>query len=79
MSEPFEVAAAKLSLAIADVQDEMAKIWDDTLGRLVGPSKLPGWANRRREDAHRALARWPESMGGTMPDDVFEIWLAGPR
>ena len=72
MREPFEVAAAKASLTIADVQDELAKVWDDTLGKWVGPSKFPIWATHRREMAYQTLQRWPVSMGGSVPDDVEE-------
>lgn len=73
MSEPFEVAAARLSLAIADVQDELAEAWDATLGRWAGPSKFPIWAAHRREMAYQTFQRWPVSLGGTVPDDR---WLA---
>ncbi len=65
MSEPAEISAAKISLAIADVQLELAKVWDDTLGRWVGDSKFRRWAFHRREMAYQTLQRWPVSMGGS--------------
>ena len=72
MREPFEISAAKVSIAIADVQLELAKVWDDTLGRWFGDSKLRRWAFHRREMAYQTLQQWPVSMGGSgreYPDD----------
>ena len=71
MSEPFEIAAAKASLAIADLQDELAKVWDGWVGQWVGPSKFPKWAAHRREMAYEAFQRWPVSLGGSIPDDIY--------
>ena len=73
MSESFEISAAKASLAIADLQDELAKVWDDTLGKWFGPSKLRGWAVHRREMAYQAFQRWPVSLGGSISDDIYYL------
>ncbi len=67
-AKPLDVSRAEASLAIADLCDELAIVWDDTLGKWAGPSKLRGWAVHRREVACQVLQEWPVSMGGTGPE-----------
>ena len=70
-SEPFVIAAAKLSVSIAGFQDALA----DVLEPLMGPTKLRGWAVTRREMAYQLFQRWPVSLGGSIPDDMYEEWM----
>ena len=72
MSKLLVVSFAELSLAIAGLQDELAEVWDSTLGKWAGPSPLPGWADARRAAATEVLMSWPESLGGWIPDDEWE-------
>jgi hypothetical protein len=45
---------------------------------LVGPSKFPRWAAKRRLDAYRVLFSWPQSLGGWVSDDRTEpVWPEG--
>ena len=76
MTKPLEIVAAEQSLAIADVQDQLAIAWDRTLGKWVGPSKFRQWAAHRRELAYQAFQRWPVSLGGSIPDDMYEEWMS---
>lgn len=68
-AKPLAVSMVEMSLAIADLQDELAKVWDDTLGKWAGPSMFRQWAVHRREMAYQALQKWPVSMGGTGPEE----------
>lgn len=78
MREPLAVQSARASLAIADAQEELAQVWDDTIGKWLGlDSKLRQWAAARRESARRTLHEWPVSAGGTVPDDVWHSWKSG--
>ena len=71
-SEPFEIAAANLNVSIADVQYSLA----DALEPLMGPTKLRRWAVERRVAAYQVFQQWPVSLGGSIPDDMYEEWMA---